>query len=54
MLGLVLKQLTGIIFPNSSQPYISTKCVRIIWRVLPCSGSFDVDGAMIKNKKCEG
>jgi hypothetical protein len=51
MLGLLLKQLMGMSLPSSSQPYISTKWVTIILRVLPCSGSFDVDTAMIKNER---
>lgn len=42
MLGLLLKQLMGMSLPSSSQPYISTRCVTIIWSVLPWRGSFDI------------
>lgn len=38
MLGSSVKHLTAIRFPNSSQPYCSTRRVRIISSVMSCKG----------------
>src|SRR5258706_6089146 len=41
MLGLSVKHLMAICFPSSSQPYCSTRRIRIISSVRPCRGSLD-------------
>jgi hypothetical protein len=50
ILGSILKQLTLIIWPNSSHPYSSTNSFKIISSVFPCSGLLAcVDMSILNN-----